>query len=45
MNLEFRYQKLYSVLNPAMEGGGVTVNAPHPALKTGAGGAGGKITT
>ena len=37
--------KLYSVLNPGIVGGAVTVKAPQPALTVGAGGAGGKITT
>ncbi len=37
--------KLYSILKPAIVGGAVTVNGPHPALTTGAEGASGYITT
>ena len=37
--------KLYSMLNPVIETGGVTVKAPQPAVTTGAGGADGKIIT
>ena len=37
--------KLYSILKPATEAGGVTVIGPHPGFTTGAGGASGKITT
>ena len=37
--------KLYWTEKPAMPGGDVTVKSPHPADTTGAGGAGGKITT
>ena len=37
--------KLYSILKPAIEGGGVTVNAPQPGLTIGAVGAAGNITT
>src|SRR5688572_12310800 len=37
--------KLYSISNPATEGGGVTVNVSQPVWTTGAGGAAGNITT
>ena len=37
--------KLYSILNPDIDAGGVTVKSPHPGLTVGAGGAGGKMTT
>ena len=36
--------KLYSILNPALDAGGVTVNNPQPGLTTGAGGADGNTT-
>lgn len=37
--------KLYSMVKPAIVGGGVTIIAPQPALTVGAGGGAGNITT